>query len=154
MLLIEDKREGFVVSKNNYTGWTHSIMCGTKSIYSKLTFEEIQAKNPEEELEVIYSFDEYYDRYAKPYELRLQEEWQEISEDFYYEALECLPPRRWRKIASDIECFACSECYTMSLHSFYLNVTTPDGPKYYSALRSIFEKDETIAENFQKQFSN
>lgn len=152
MLLIEDKREGYVVSKNNYKGWVTAILKGARSTYTNYTFEQIQADTPDDELEVIYDFDVYYEKYHKPYELSLQKEWKEITEEQYYEMLECLPPWRWRKIDSNISCFAVSECYTMSLHSFCLEVTTEEGLKYFSALRSIYTSDESIANNFKQQY--
>jgi hypothetical protein len=147
MLLIEDKRERYVVDKKNFKGNVQSILYGQKCPYSGKTEREYLSQGF-----VIYdSWDLFYDEMVNPYLLSLQGEWVEISEERYDDMLNCLPPMRWRNIASGINCFAMCEGLTYDLHSFYLQVTDGKSVKYYTAVRRIREKDSVIAADIINQ---
>ena len=150
MLLIEDKRERYVVDKNNFRGSVRSILYGQKCPYSGKTEQNYLSQGY-----VIYdSWDIFYDEMIQPYLLSLQEPWVEISEERYDNMLNCLPPMRWRDIASGINCFAICEALTYDLHSFYLRVTNGKFIKYYTAVRRIREKDSVIAADIINQLKN
>lgn len=111
-LLIEDKRVQYVVDKNNFKGYAKTTLRGAKCPYTGKSDKDFL----NEGFLVYDSWDKFYYKFLVPYLQSLQGEWKEISEDDYYEMLECLPPTRWREIAEGISCFACSEALTYYLH--------------------------------------
>lgn len=66
--------------------------------------------------------------------------WMEISEEQWWDNLECLPPLKWRTIARDVETFAVGECYTFDLYTFCVRIKD----QYYSALMPIHSTDIRI----------
>ena len=150
MLLIENKVQSVVVSRINYQGYIKSSLVGGVSLYTGKNLKQMREEEPEEDYEEI-SYDELYEKYTKPYLDSLQKPWNEITEDYWWEMLECLPPLRWRDISIGVNCFAISEAYTCSLHSHFLKVNINGEKKYYSALRSIYDSDEKILKDFKKQ---
>lgn len=150
MLLIEDKRERYVVDEKNFKGSVVSILYGTGCPYSGNT----ESYYLEKGFKIYETFESFYKEIYEPFLLSLQEEWKEISEEKYYEMLECLPPLRWRDIASGINCFAICEAFSNNLHSFYIRVTNGKFIKYYTAVRRITEKDSVIAADIINQLKN
>ncbi len=68
-------------------------------------------------------------------------EFQEITEDQWWNWLECLPPTKWHHYKG-LEIFFVSECYTSNIYRCC--ISCPDADKYYSALRRINETDEEL----------
>lgn len=99
---------------------------------------------------IALGFDDYYQNYEKPYLESLQKPFQEITEEKYYDLLECLPPKRWTQDDSTgINFFFLSEAYTSHLHSC---VVRYEG-KYYVALRSILDSTKKIIESILKDLN-
>ncbi len=71
----------------------------------------------------------------------------EVTEAQYYDALECLPPMRWRDISAGLNAFFISEAYTADLHSCFIADRTTG--KYYAATRSKFETNEELVSIFK-----
>jgi hypothetical protein len=93
----------------------------------------LQALSPEELTPVV---ERYEQSLCKPFE--------EITEEKYWDLLECLPPERYNGNS-----FFMSECYYGTLYRFCFRLNG----KYYSALRSIFLTNEEISAQI-KEFSN
>lgn len=93
---------------------------------------------------VALDFDTFYNKYEKPYIQSLQKPFEEISEESYWERLECLPPMRWTyDEKTGVSFFFISEAYTSHLHSCIVKYKG----KYYEALRSRFDSAEKLVEN-------
>jgi len=130
----------FVVDIANYRGWIETTINTDKAITDNLnnclvswmdgmTFEQYQAKHGGK-LSIITQ-EEYAAMRAK-YVLALQEDFNEISLDKYYEALNCLPPLRFTSQYGK-EMFFIGECYTDNLYQCYVKIAD----KCYTALRAI-----------------
>lgn len=102
-----------------------------------VTFAEYNEQNGGEL--VALHWDAFYDEYYEPYLRGLQGEWVEITEEQWWDALECLPPMRWTR-NGDKEFFFISEAYTQDIHSCYVRV----GTRYYTARRSIRTPDDEL----------
>lgn len=94
----------------------------------------------------ILTWEELYP-HIKEFNQSLCEEWKEITEEQYEDALECLPPMRWHNIGYKTSVFFISEAYTADIHSAYIS----SQGKYYTANRSINMKSEDIYNDFVKQ---
>lgn len=132
----------YVIEKNNFQGHViTSLNNEGKSFYTGKTLAEMQL---DYENELITITDEELDLYLENYYNSLQDNWKEISEDDYYDALECLPPMNWRTIVPGVNVFCISEAFTSHLHSHYLKLTNSEGAKYYTAIRSRFITNDEI----------
>lgn len=139
----------YVIEKDNFKGFViTSLNNEGRSHYTDKTIKEMQQ---EYESELITITDEELNLVIKEYENSLQNDWQEISEEDYYDMLECLPPMNWRTITPGVNVFCISEGYYGSLHSHYLKLSNKEGVKYYSALRCIYT---TTNEQILQQIKN
>jgi len=139
----------YVIEKDNFQGSiVTSLNKEGRSYYTGKTIEEMQQGY---ESELIAVNDEELDLVIKEYENSLQKEWQEISEEEYFDALECLPPMNWRTIEPGVNVFCISEGYYGSLHSHFLKLSNKEGVKYYSALRCVYT---TTNEQILEQIKN
>lgn len=126
----------------DYSGYLHN------NGGQNLTFEEYKKVKGNENLKAL-TWEEIEPLY-NDYKKGLQGEWQEITEDVYFDMLECLPPQKWhdlRHTSADnvngrFNSFYISEAYTADLHSFYIKDRKTG--KYYTALRSRFIKDDEL----------
>lgn len=66
--------------------------------------------------------------------------WEEITEEEYFEKLECLPPEKWCK-CKGFEIFRMCEYYTGDITGHYVKA----GDKYFTALRRTSTDYEVIA---------
>jgi len=89
----------------------------------------------------IVSDDEFFELYQQS-ERDMVTTFKEVTEEQYFDALECLPPMKWHNISSDLNVFFISEATTGVLHSCYIAQRSTG--KYYSALRSRLETDEEL----------
>ena len=101
------------------------------------TFEEYNQQNGG--CLVALDWDTFEAQYYNPYLMGLCGNFIECTEDEYYNALECLPPKRWTRLKNG-EFFFMGECYTANLYSCYVS----KGGKYYTALRSINTDSEDL----------
>lgn len=126
------------IIKNN------TIICG----YSKFTIPEAERQQLEiygEECKFVTIHFNEFDTLNEIWEQQYtQDNWKEISEEKYFDALECLPPMNWRTIVPGVNIFCISEAFTSHLHSHYLKLTNSEGAKYYTAIRSRFITNEEI----------
>lgn len=102
------------------------------------TFEEYKVKENNPNL-VALSWEEFEEKYYTPHLKSLQDPFKETTEERYWDALECLPPKRWTKFTGG-EFFFLGECFTADLYSCYVQI----GDKYYTALRSIRTPKEDL----------
>jgi len=112
-----------------------------KCIYSGRSLEEMRA---EDGIEYITPSDEEMDKLYNDYYKSLQKEWEDISEEYYYEMLEVLPPMNWRNIGSGVNVFCISEAYSGDLHAHFIKYKKGDQYVYKTALRSRFIKGDQI----------
>ena len=130
----------YIIDPNNFKGQIVSSI--TKHPYvdytGGTTFEDYKKEENNEDL-VALPWEDFRKDYYEPYLCGLQGEFKEVSEEAYWEALECLPPKRWTRYGKD-EFFFMGECYTADLYSCYVR----KGEKYYNALRSIHTKEEDL----------
>jgi hypothetical protein len=77
-------------------------------------------------------WDEYYDKWVKPHQLKLQGEWIKCTEEDYDEKLGCLPPLKHQEI-NGFSTFFVGEATTGMLYQMY----ACQGGKYWTALRDI-----------------
>lgn len=100
----------------------------------------------------LLNWDSFYEIYDKPYHEKLgSKPFKEISEEKYWEMLECLPPMRWHDAAVGVNVFFISEAYTAYLHDCFICLTKGGVKKYYVALRSKFSRDEDLLNDLKKQ---
>jgi hypothetical protein len=105
----------------------------TKVDYTNgLTFEEYDTANGNKF--ILLTPDEFSTNWEEPYRQSLQKPWVETTKERYYDALECLPPIKYRLI-SRYNTFFVGECVTLDLYDLYAENETTG--KYYQALRSV-----------------
>ena len=90
-------------------------------------------------------WDEVYDNFIVPYQKKLQGPWKEVTEERFWEMLECLPPMRWNKLG-DIEFFFVSEATTGPLHACFVR----KGDRYYEGLRDRFISIEELIKQIEE----
>ncbi|GAB6013320.1 hypothetical protein [Viscerimonas tarda] len=130
----------FILDPANFDGAALASMSdGIHSDYGGETPEELrirennpalQALSLEEQIPVI---ERYEQSLCKPFE--------EITEERYWDLLECVPPKRF-----DGNRFFVGECYYGNLYRFCFRLNG----KYYSALRSIILTDKEIEEQIRE----
>lgn len=114
------------------------------------TFEEYKKLNPEKKLKILTRED--VEKYLDKHRNDIQGPWEEITEDEYYNLLECLPPKKWRDIGENISVFAVGECYTMDLYTHCIFDRSKN--KYYKALRPIGSTDERLLNSYLGMISH
>lgn len=112
-----------------------------KCIYTGKPVEEYKTEGFE-----IMTLDAACDLIEKAQEARYHAPWEEITEEEYRDALECLPPMRWNKV-SGIEFFQMSERYEGEWTATYANI----GERYFKALRQTFDKYVDLAAELRGQ---
>lgn len=124
-LLAKDKVR-YVLNPNRFTGEIITSMSdGIHSDYGGETLEELRRRENSCMLQIVTS--EELDCLWERWETYLQGPFREITEERYWDWLECLPPMRYRNNS-----FFLSECYTGSLYHFCFK---REG-RYFTALRS------------------
>lgn len=125
----------YVIDPDNFEGVVvTSMRDGVHNDYHKgETLEDIRARDNNPNL-IAVSWEDLVP-HVKKYHDSLQGEFEEITEEEYYNLLNCLPPARWK----GTRFFLC-EGYTGSLHKMCFKL----GDKCYAALRSIKLTDEAI----------
>ena len=90
-------------------------------------------------------WDDVYEKSIEPYYQRLRKPFVEVTEERFWDILECLPPMRWNKLGT-IEFFFISEAYTGPLHACLVR----KGDKYYEALREKFISKEDLLKQIEE----
>ncbi len=111
-----------------------------------LTLEEYKKVTNKPNI-VPISSDEFMKLYEE-YEQSLQGDWREVSQEDWYDALECLPPCRWHDLDTRFNSFYVSEAYSGRLHSYYIKDKAKG--KFYTALRFKFITDGELLEQLHK----
>lgn len=145
--------ELYVLNKINYPGHIvttievndMSELETAKCRYSERTMSELRQEYGNDI--VAITWDEFYEQVEKPYLLRLQKPFKEITEEEWDNMLNCLPPMRWHDFVPGLNVFFCSEGYTADLHGCYIKDRV--NGKYYTALRSRFISDEELFNDFK-----
>jgi hypothetical protein len=75
--------------------------------------------------------------------------WKELTEEQYWDALECLPPCKWHDLNKRFNSFYISEAYTSDLHSFCIKDRKTG--KYWQAIRSRFISDADLINDLVNQ---
>lgn len=114
------------------------------------TFEEYKTLKNNPNLKIIE--DSELDVLLAQHRASLCESWEPITEDEYYDLLECVPPKRWRNIDTGINVFAVGECYTMDLYTHCIYDKTLN--KYFKALRPIGSTDIHLLNDYQGFINN
>ncbi len=76
---------------------------------------------------------------------------QEITEDFWQEMLEVLPPLKWHDIENRFNVFFISEATNSHYHALYLKDRRTN--KFYSCTESVFIKDAELFEKIKVQIN-
>lgn len=100
----------------------------------------------------LLEWDDFYEIYYTKYHKNLSSKpFKEVSEETYYDALECLPPMRWHNATAGVNVFFIMEAYTADLHDSYVCINKNGAKKYYSALKSITMTDAELLEQLRNQ---
>jgi hypothetical protein len=124
-----------------YTAENGSLISETKYI-NGLTFEQY---NEQKGGNLKLATSEEIDILFQTHTESLISDFEEVTEESFYDGLECLPPCRWHT-HKGVEMFYISEAYTDNLHTFYAQLNG----KYYSATRRNNEPSESLAEAVNK----
>lgn len=130
----------YIIDPNNYKGQIINTMTsidGTPEYVDYMkeatTFEQYKKLKGNDDL-VALEWEVFEKEYRIPYLNSLCKPFKECTEAYFWNALECVPPKRWtQNKALDTEFFFLGECTTDDLYDCYVR----KGEKYYSALRSI-----------------
>lgn len=124
-----------VLHKNNFNGVVETVLYDGVCPYTKKTAEKYKAEGFD-----IVTEAEYVELF-KNFERGLCNDWKEVAEEKYEDALEVLPPKKWHDGG-----FYMGECYTGTLYSFYQKWHG----KYYTSLQSIYTPRNEILDNLKK----
>jgi hypothetical protein len=127
-----------------FTGSVQSFLLEDGRVaYTSLTWEEYKDRHPEMELvseAALYGLmKKHFDDMCDGYD--------EITEQRYYELLECLPPKRWKRLSDDVFPFFVGEPSAGEVYQLCLYHKPSD--KYFSKLERISASDEKILNNFE-----
>ena len=129
------KKTTLVVDKNNYRGHVQTILYDGVCPYTNKTADEYIAEG------YTVMTDDEYNKFYQEYERSLCNDWSEVTEEKYWDALEVLPPKKWYDGG-----FYMGECYMGTLYSFYQKWNG----KYYTSLQSICKPRNEILDNLKK----
>lgn len=126
----------YAVDPDKFKGAIITVMTdGIHCDYTRRTLQELKSIHGEG---VKLLTDEELNKLINNHRRNLQKDFEEITEERFYDLLECVPPKRQR-----LSSFFVGECYIYDLYSFCFK---KDG-KYYKALRSIKLSDEELDKN-------
>lgn len=134
--------EEYVInSKENFRGWMDYIcyLKDGKSPYTSKTKEEYLAEGKSVVDENTFQ------QMIDAYEDSLCNDWQEITEEFYNDQLNVLPPLKW-----SAKGFFISEATSGLLHDFYQEL---DG-KFYTSLQKITKPRREIINRLTKAIAD
>jgi hypothetical protein len=135
----------YVIDPTNFNGQVINTMTSNKGLPIYLdymdkptTLDEYKEIKGNADL-LALTWEEFETGYYAHYLKSLCHPFQETTEEKFWEALECLPPKRWTK-NMEREFFFVGECSTANLYECFVR----DGKKYYFALRSISESSDNL----------
>jgi hypothetical protein len=130
----------WIIDPNNYTGNAITSMDSTGKVhYSELSFDEYNKSRGGNLLAL--SWDDYYQDWYRPFELGLQGDWQETTEERYDDMLGAVPPIKHQMIGN-FSTFFVGEATSGSLHQMFACM----GSRYYTALRDVNQSKESLEE--------
>jgi hypothetical protein len=139
----------YVVDTKNFKGHPQSTMHvpGIVDYTGGKTLEEYSKEKGTEF--VAITWDEYDEKYQKPWLKSLQKPFKKISKKTYWYYLECVPPKKFRHIGS-FETFFVGECYTATLYEFCFSyIDHKKKEHYFSALRDIYTDQAELLEQMK-----
>ena len=95
------------------------------------TFEQYKKQKGNNAL-VALTWEEFEAKYYSPYLKSLCGKFKRTTKAQFWDALECLPPKRWTR-GVNMEFFFLGECYTANLYACFVR----KGNQYFTALRPI-----------------
>ena len=130
----------YVIDPNKeFDGYSYHILSDGVNPYTGETKEQYI-----EQGFIVMDFEEFYKR-LEAYHESLCGDWQEITEEQYEDALNCLPPMKWFNGG-----FFMSEAYTGSIYSFYQEWNG----KYYTCLENVYKKRDEIIKSLTDWIAN
>lgn len=140
----------YILDPANFRGTVYSLLRnGVVEFTDGLTLDQYREKKGLPGL-VAMPWDVYYKFLCDWQEKNVITPFTEISEEFYYEALECLPPLRWHDLAPDVNVFFCSEMTTGTITACYIK----HQGRYFSALKHLHLSDPELLNSFLKDYEN
>jgi hypothetical protein len=102
------------------------------------TFEQYKKQKGNENL-IALDWDQFEANYYGPFLKSLCGEFKRTTKKDFWNALECLPPKRWTR-KENMEFFFLGECKTANLYTCFVR----KGNQYFSALRPITTPENEI----------
>jgi hypothetical protein len=128
----------WIIDPNNYTGNAITTMDKSGKVhYSELSFDEYNKSRGGNLLAL--SWDDYYDNWYRPSQLKLQGDWKETTEEKYDDMLGAVPPHKPRSIGG-FSTFFCGEATTGTLHQMFAYKSD----RYWTALRDVNSSIESL----------
>jgi hypothetical protein len=146
--LIKQKTQTlYVIDPTNFTGQIINTMTSNTGMPKYLdymerptTLEEYKKQKGNNNI-IALTWEDFRDKYYIPHLNTLQEDFKPTTKERFWDALECLPPKKWTQDkANKQEYFYLGECYTATLYKCFVR----KGNKYFSALRDINTSSEDI----------
>lgn len=132
----------WIIDPANFDGFARNTMNSVTGLVHYMdeptTLEQYKAKKGNDNL-IALTWEDFSSKYMEPYNKGLCKPFRRTTKAAFWEALECLPPKRWTRGKTQ-EFFFIGECYTADLYSCYVR----KGKLYYSALRSIHTPEADI----------
>ena len=104
-----------------------------------MTVEEYLREKEQEGFKLV-PFDEALEQIRLSQDTAFLTGWTEIDEERWMDALECLPPRKWKTV-DDVEIFQMSEMTAGDITAHYVRY----GERYFCGNRRIWDKYQDIA---------
>jgi len=132
-----------VISRVPFDGNAYGIAAQGRALYHAevTTLEQYNAMKGEPH--EILSFEEFGNRKNSRYTTKFRE----ITEEQWYDALECLPPENWYWINEDVNIFTMCEYYTGTVSGRYLKIKSTG--KFYSCTMDVFANGDEVLEKFK-----
>lgn len=139
----------YVINPDDFKGSIETVINDNGTIgYSKcLTLEEYKKENSIDYNLIALEWDEFVEKYLKPFNDSLCGEWKEITEEDWDYALNVLPPYKWHDFGNIYNVFFCQEAQTAHLRDCYIRNYKTN--KYYHAIRSQHITDEKLIEELK-----
>lgn len=102
--------------------------------------EELRERYPNKPEPLVLGFEEAFELVQAAQREKYLSAWTEITEEQWMDALEILPPEKWRTVAG-VEIFRCMEYLTGSITAHYARIAE----RFFSANRCTSTSYEVIA---------
>lgn len=109
-----------------------------------LTFKAYNEQNENKLIAVTWDY--FNEKFYTPHLKSLQGNFEEITEERYFNLLECVPPKKWHNLNDSLNVFFVGECYTANLYTCCIKDRKTN--KFFSALRAINTTDDVLINDF------